>query len=126
MRSIGNLSLLALSLGIGNASAQSFCDPELGDLCFQERTSQSGVTYRIAIPTGAAEGFQAILQIVAPLEVGWAGLAWSSSMTNGPLTVGWANGDDTVVTGRKTEYVLAFFHIFLLVRHSLVRNREEP
>ena len=114
MRPTSHVSLLALALGLGTsgASAQAqFCDPELADLCFQESTTTSGVTYRFAIPPSAAEGFPAILQIVAPLEVGWAGLAWASSMTNGPLTMAWANAENVTISPRKAEYVV-FLSVF--------------
>jgi hypothetical protein len=107
MRPTTTASLLTLALSFSGISAQGqqFCDPELSDLCFQEITATSGVTYRFAIPASAEEGFPAILQIVAPIEVGWAGLAWGSSMTNGPLTLAWANAENVTISPRKAEYV---------------------
>lgn len=96
-------SVSLLTLGAALVSAQQFCDPDLSDLCFQSTTTTSDITYRIAIPPDAAEGFDTIVQIVAPVEFGWAGIAWSSSMTNGPLTIGWANGEGVVASGRVSE-----------------------
>jgi len=96
-------SFLALALGVSLAKAQSFCDADLGGLCLQEKSTLAGITYRLAIPVNPAEGFQTILQIEAPLSVGWAGFAWATSMTNGPLTMGWANGEEVTISGRKTE-----------------------
>lgn len=122
MRTSSSLSLLALSVGL--ASAQQFCDPDLSDLCFEEKTTNAGITYRFAIPPAAAEGFQTIVQIVAPVEIGWAGMAWSSSMTNGPLTLGWANGEGVVASGRTSEYVLLFFFLLPIIPPLLSSSRE--
>lgn len=70
-------------------------------LCYAEYTSTSGVAYRIAIPGAAATApFDIAIQIVAPIKIGWAGISWGGAMANAPLTVGWANGANVVVSSR--------------------------
>jgi len=48
----------------------------------------------VALPPGATAtaDYDVVVQIVAPREVGWAGIAWGAQMLKGPLTVGWSNG----------------------------------
>ncbi|ORY67495.1 uncharacterized protein BCR38DRAFT_456247 [Pseudomassariella vexata] len=60
------------------------------------------ISYRIAVPSGVPTGtpFDTVIQISAPIEVGWAGLAWGGTMTANPLTVGWANGNSAVAASR--------------------------
>ncbi|KAK1513578.1 carbohydrate-binding cytochrome b562, partial [Colletotrichum abscissum] len=78
----------------------TYCD-SLGR-CFASYTNAGGITYGIAIPEGPATGqpYEAIVQITAPIEVGWAALAWGGSMTYNPLTIVWVNGKDVVVSSR--------------------------
>ncbi|GJC90696.1 cellobiose dehydrogenase [Colletotrichum liriopes] len=88
---------------ISYATAQeqsTYCD-SLGR-CFASYTNDGGITFGIAIPEGAPSGqpYDAIFQITAPVEVGWAGLAWGGAMTYNPLTIVWVNGDDVVVSSR--------------------------
>ncbi|KAI1851239.1 hypothetical protein JX265_001644 [Neoarthrinium moseri] len=60
------------------------------------------LTFRIAVPSTATSSaaYDAVLQISAPLEVGWTGLAWGGTMVTNPLTVAWANGNSAVATVR--------------------------
>ncbi|TIC91288.1 Cellobiose dehydrogenase [Colletotrichum higginsianum] len=94
---LGAVTLTSFATAQGQSS---YCD-SLGR-CFASYTNDGGITYGIAIPNGATPGqpYDAILQITAPVEVGWAGLAWGGSMTYNPLTIVWANGDDVVVSSR--------------------------
>jgi hypothetical protein len=46
------------------------------------------ITYRIALPA-QSNSSDAIIQIVAPKALGWAGFAWGGHMTNNPLSVFW-------------------------------------
>lgn len=64
-------------------------------------TGQS-IAYRIAVPSPASSGsnYDMVIQISAPVGVGWAGLAWSGRMTTGPLLVAWRNGNSAVVSSR--------------------------
>ncbi|RYP80286.1 hypothetical protein DL770_006285 [Monosporascus sp. CRB-9-2] len=60
------------------------------------------ISYRVAIPASATPGqpYDAVLQVVAPVEVGWAGFAWGGGMTRNPLAVNWASGSTPVVSSR--------------------------
>ncbi len=62
----------------------------------------STISYRIAIPGNATPTapYDAVIQVVAPLAVGWAGLAWGGSMVRNPLAIGWASGSTPVVSSR--------------------------
>ncbi|KAI1271919.1 actin-domain-containing protein [Xylaria sp. FL0933] len=96
----GLLSLCTL------ASAQSdstpFEDVDTG-ITFQSTTNDVGVTYRLALPADASadKPYDVILQIVAPIEMGWVGWAWGGAMTYNPLTVVWANGNSVVFSSRQ-------------------------
>ena len=63
------------------------------------------INFRIAVPNDAKanESYDAVVQVVAPLEVGWAGLAWGGSMVNSPLTLSWQNGQSVVGSSRYTS-----------------------
>jgi len=54
------------------------------------------------VPSDAQQNtkYDAVIQIVAPSDVGWLGLAWGGTMTYNPLTVSWANGNTPVVSSR--------------------------
>ena len=82
-------------------------DGETG-FTFSQQTPQyklgKTLTYRIATPSPPTPGqpYDVVLQVVAPNDVGWAGLAWGGRMTNGPLTVAWQNGNTVTVGTRFT------------------------
>lgn len=78
----------------------TYCD-SLGR-CFSSYTNEGGITFGIAVPEGASVGqpYDAIVQITAPIAVGWAGLAWGGSMTYNPLTIVWMNGNEVTVSSR--------------------------
>lgn len=78
----------------------TYCD-SLGR-CFASYTTEGDITFGVAIPEGATSGqpYDAILQVTAPIEVGWAGLAWGGSMTYNPLTIVWVNGEEVTVSSR--------------------------
>ena len=57
--------------------------------------------YRIAVPQPAnGTNYDIVLQVVAPKDVGWAGLAWGGSMLDCPLTVAWVNGQTQMISSR--------------------------
>jgi hypothetical protein len=96
---------------VASASTQAdtisvYKDPETGFTFsqYQATYSLSGkyITFRIAVPSDAQQNAQydVVVQIVAPAEVGWLGLAWGGQMTYNPLTVSWANGNTPVVSSR--------------------------
>jgi hypothetical protein len=76
-------------------------DAETG-FTFGQYVSDQGISYRIGIPDPAPTtgGYDAVVQIAAPIAMGWAGLAWGGSMTYNPLTIAWKSGNDVVVSSR--------------------------
>jgi hypothetical protein len=60
------------------------------------------LTIRIAVPTPVSPNtsYDAVLQVVAPIGVGWAGVAWGGGMTFNPLAVGWQNSNQAIVSSR--------------------------
>lgn len=62
----------------------------------------SGITFRVAVPSSISSQtpFDVVVQVIAPNQVGWAGLAWGGKMTSNPLTVAWANGNSAIVSSR--------------------------
>ncbi len=87
------------------APAAKYCDAST-TICYSEWLSPEKIAFRVAIPdTATAGNFDVLLQIAAPKAVGWAGIAWGGVMTNNPLTLGWANGDKTVVSSRSARSV---------------------
>ncbi|CAI6025038.1 unnamed protein product [Clonostachys chloroleuca] len=91
----GALALLSIASA---QTAGTYCDGL--NRCFASYTLANGIVYGVAIPEATEAPFDVILQITAPTEIGWAGLSWSSGMTNNPLTIAWPNGDEVVVSSR--------------------------
>jgi hypothetical protein len=62
------------------------------------------ITYGIALPGGltGSSPYDAVVQIAAPLDVGWVGLSWGGRMTGCPLTVAWQNGNSVVISSHFT------------------------
>lgn len=84
-------------------------DPETG-FTFSEYVGLyalgRSLTLRTAIPSSAAPNtaYDAVLQVIAPLEVGWAGFAWGGTMIYNPLTVGWSAGlSGAVVSSQRAK-----------------------
>ncbi|TAQ86720.1 hypothetical protein B7494_g4951 [Chlorociboria aeruginascens] len=65
-------------------------------------TLSESITIRIAVPSGVPSNtaFDVVVQVVAPIDVGWTGLAWGGGMLQDPLTVTWRNGNNVVVSSR--------------------------
>ncbi|KAI1188584.1 hypothetical protein F5B17DRAFT_451603 [Nemania serpens] len=63
----------------------------------------SYITYRVAVPSPADAGYDLVYQVIAPNNVGWAGLAWGATMTNNPLTVNWNYQNTGVASVRRTN-----------------------
>ncbi|CZR62460.1 uncharacterized protein PAC_12357 [Phialocephala subalpina] len=79
-------------------SSVPYCDP-LTEICYTSYTTRLGISFRIALPN--ADGpIDAILQIVAPVTIGWAGFAWGGTMPWNPLSIGWSNATGAVVSSR--------------------------
>ncbi|KAI3330762.1 actin-domain-containing protein [Ustulina deusta] len=84
------------------SDSESFVDVDTG-VTFQSSTNSEGVTYRLALPADASadKAYDVIIQIVAPVEMGWVGWAWGGAMTYNPLTVVWADGNNVVYSSRQ-------------------------
>ncbi|KAK3337555.1 CBD9-like protein [Cercophora scortea] len=88
---------------LGSVAADTYYDSDTG-LTFSQgfglyKVDGRGVTVRIAIPTGveANTAYDAVVQVVVPSDVGWAGLAWGGSMTKNPLLVFWRGSNNSPV-----------------------------
>lgn len=82
-------------------STSKYCSPESPKFCYVEvSTTHSNPIYRIAIPDAPSANFDTLLQIVAPVSVGWAGFAWGGGMTLNPLAVAWPNGNKATISSR--------------------------
>ncbi len=80
-----------------------FQDPDTG-LVFTSnfqlyKSDGRGITFRVAIPDGVQSytAYDAVIQMVVPNDVGWAGLAWGGSMPKNPILVAWRGSSNNVV-----------------------------
>ncbi|KAK4102834.1 iron reductase domain protein [Parathielavia hyrcaniae] len=126
------LGLVAALLRTGNLAAAAQTanaihrDPEIG-LVFTSnfalyKSDGRGITYRIAVPDTAQQytAYDAIIQMVVPNDVGWAGLSWGGSMPRSPLLVAWRGSSNNVVLSSRmasghiqpTEYPGAHYTLF--------------
>ncbi|KAK1758302.1 hypothetical protein QBC47DRAFT_440861 [Echria macrotheca] len=89
------------------AASTLYLDPQTG-LTFASdekiyMNDKQGIIYRFAIPDGidsTATPYDTVIQIVAPREVTWAGLAFGGTMDKCPLFVAYrSNGGQQAVTG---------------------------
>ncbi len=116
----------AASLAGTAASADTtvYQDPETGFTFSQYFGKYSlnnrGITFRIAIPSGARQDFDVVIQIVAPSDVGWAGLAWGGGMLKNPLATVWGTSNGAMISSRWAEWV--FRHFVLLYLDSREPN----
>lgn len=95
---------------VGTVSADGAAivrDPETGftfsEFGVQYQLNGSPMIFRTAQASGLSPGsdWDIVLQIVCPINVGWAGLSWGGSMTNAPLSVAWpGNGNAMVLSSR--------------------------
>ncbi|KAK0655158.1 hypothetical protein B0T16DRAFT_450893 [Cercophora newfieldiana] len=104
MQGAKHLALLALAATASSESVKretaKYC-PGGTSICFSEsRIEANDIVFRIAIPETTAAPFDILLQIVAPISVSWASIAWGGKMTANPLTVAWPNGNSAVVSSR--------------------------
>lgn len=78
-----------------------YVDAETG-LTFASYTSDRSIIFRVAIPDVIPADliYDTVLQIIAPIDVGWAGFAWGGHMTYNPLGIAWANGNEVVLSPR--------------------------
>ncbi|KAM7190457.1 hypothetical protein V8F33_009440 [Rhypophila sp. PSN 637] len=90
---------LNLKLARQASQTSKYCAPQ-SSICYLQyaTTSASYPIFRIAVPDVTSAPFDAILQIVSPVSLGWVGFSWGGGMTSNPLTVAWPNGN----TGKAT------------------------
>ena len=110
---MGLIQIATTALALGGAALASPVEPRAvaakvcdaaTTVCWSEYVSPEKIAFRVAIPDTATPGnFSALLQIVAPKAVGWAGLAWGGSMVNNPLAVAWATGTTGIISSRKAS-----------------------
>ena len=98
------ISSVALALVVAAKAAYGapslFCDPAT-DVCYSGSTvGIAEIAYRVALPVVDTAPFDMLIQIVAPKSAGWAGIAWGGHMINNTVTLGWANGNSSVVSSR--------------------------
>jgi hypothetical protein len=70
-----------------------------------------GITFRVAVPDNVASytAFDAVVQMVVPNDVGWAGLAWGGSMPKNPILVAWkGTSNNVVLSSRWATWVSPF------------------
>lgn len=91
---------MRLLLPLAALAAATPLTPRQDGLTYQEFSPAAGITYRIAIPAGAAAPFDIALQIEAPSSVGWAGIGFGGGMLNNPLVVAWADGESVTASPR--------------------------
>jgi len=95
-----------LSLSLVVAASAVYRDPDTG-LTFASDmvryyNDKPGIYYRLAIPSGLASytKFDTVIQIVAPNDVGWAGMAFGATMSRNPLFVAYrATSGASAATG---------------------------
>ncbi|KAK3682085.1 hypothetical protein B0T22DRAFT_275498 [Podospora appendiculata] len=80
-------------------------DKETG-LTFASYTSDAGIEFRVAIPGTIPTNlvYETVIQVVAPIKIGWAGFAWGGAMTYNPLTIAWPNGTHNIVLSSRIAY----------------------
>lgn len=85
-------------------SAIAYVDQETGFTFSEFKAAYSltqNIVYRIALPSNAPSGnYNAVVQVVAPNQVGWTGLAWGGNMIRNPLTVAYPSGSKVTVSSR--------------------------
>ncbi|KAI5807815.1 hypothetical protein DFH27DRAFT_607496 [Peziza echinospora] len=98
---LATVAVLASTV-VGQLESTRYCSPETG-ICYSSYANDVGITYRVALPT-ASNSSDALFQIVAPIDYGWAALSWDGHMAYNPLTVAWRDGDNVIVSSRMATY----------------------
>ncbi|KAI2627639.1 actin-domain-containing protein [Hypoxylon sp. NC1633] len=87
---------------LAQTDSTPYVDADTG-ITFQSYTTTDGITYRLALPADATgdAAYDVILQVEAPVELGWAGWAWGGAMTYNPLTLVWHDGNTVQHSARQ-------------------------
>ncbi|KAF1958870.1 CBD9-like protein [Byssothecium circinans] len=95
---VGLVSARPSEVLVQRDTAIKYTDPETGFTFSEFKAAyslSSNVVYRIALPQSPPSGaYDAVIQVVAPNQVGWTGLAWGGTMLRNPLTVAYPNGNN--------------------------------
>jgi len=81
------------------AGALALAASAVGQKLAEFKSPTANILYRIAVPDSAPP-YDVLVQIVAPVGTGWAGLAFGGGMLNNPLVVAWPNGQSAMVSPR--------------------------
>jgi hypothetical protein len=102
----GAAALMHSALG-QTADSKMTYDP-ITKITFSSYTStESGITYGVALSMSVSDPYDAIISITAPISnTTWAGFAWGGTMVWNPLTVAWPNGKTAVASSRCALYEL--------------------
>lgn len=94
---------VAESCAASVVDAVLYQDPDTG-LTFSQnfglyKADGRGITFRVAIPGDVVPytPYDAVVQIVVPNDVGWAGLAWNGGMTRNPLLTFWRGSNNAPI-----------------------------
>ena len=95
------LAVASAGTALAQADSTQYVDAATG-FTFSQFVNSKGIVFRVALPADAKanDNYDAVLQMVVPVSVGWAGFAWGGAMTYNPLTIVWANGNDVVLSSR--------------------------
>ncbi|KIH94040.1 hypothetical protein SPBR_09223 [Sporothrix brasiliensis 5110] len=98
----------ALLCDASAAGTTAYHDPQTG-LTFAEYAMQYKIghtlVFRVAVPTQVTSltAYDAVLQVVAPIDAGWIGFAWGGRMIGDPLAVAWSSGNAVVLSSRRAS-----------------------
>ncbi|KAF2659322.1 iron reductase domain protein [Lophiostoma macrostomum CBS 122681] len=103
---LGSMLASALLLFVTGIAGSVFQDPDTGfTFSNTDAAYQLGKTIalRVAIPGNVSfgSGYDAVIQVAAPLEIGYAGIAWGGNMIYNPLTVAWSSGTNSAVVSAR-------------------------
>ncbi|KAK4239499.1 hypothetical protein C8A03DRAFT_32451 [Achaetomium macrosporum] len=120
--------LVAALIRTAIAADAIYRDPDTG-LVFTSnfrlyKADGRGITFRVAIPDDAQQNsaYDAVVQMVVPNDVGWAGLAWGGTMTNNPLLVCWRGTSNNVVLSSRWATGHAFPQVYSGAQYTLFKT----
>lgn len=120
------MSLTLLS-GTSAAGTTTYHDPDTG-FTFAEFATQYKIghtlVFRVAVPTQVQSltAYDAILQVVAPVDAGWVGFAWGGRMIGDPLAVAWSNGNSVVLSSRRAGDHTAVPAVYTGAEYTILKS----
>ncbi|CAK7226488.1 hypothetical protein SCUCBS95973_006216 [Sporothrix curviconia] len=110
------------------AGTTTYRDPDTGFVFAQYAIQyQIGRTlvFRVAVPTQVQSlaAYDAVLQVVAPVDAGWLGFAWGGRMIGDPLAVAWPNnGNAVVLSSRRASDHMSVPAVNAAAQYRLLRT----